>query len=156
MVRFRLHRSRVFWFGLPGLLFILWAWADSMRYHSSVVLHRGMNGGTDTIRQFLGTIDFRWWLRTPEPSLALKHWRYPFLREPHEHRKVLPQPITFKQQDFSYGKVVKTRAIIIIPHWLILLTYLLVWGGLLLWRWKAHADHRKLVEGLAGTGTGMP
>ena len=35
--RFRLFRSRAFWFGVPGLMFLLWAWADSMRYNLSLI-----------------------------------------------------------------------------------------------------------------------
>lgn len=30
------YRSRMFWFGLPGLLFLLWAWMDSIRYATSI------------------------------------------------------------------------------------------------------------------------
>lgn len=34
-MRLRLVRSRVFWFGVPGLVFLLWGWWDSSRWESS-------------------------------------------------------------------------------------------------------------------------
>jgi len=30
------YRSRLFWLGVPGLLFLVWAWGDSMRQEASV------------------------------------------------------------------------------------------------------------------------
>jgi len=30
------YRSRLFWFGLPGLAFLLWGWWDSWRHYSEV------------------------------------------------------------------------------------------------------------------------
>ena len=35
MVR-RFYKSRLFWLGVPGLVFLLWVWWDSGRYESSV------------------------------------------------------------------------------------------------------------------------
>jgi hypothetical protein len=147
---FKLHRSRAFWLGLPAFLFILWAWMDSLKYQSWITLHRGARGDSDTFRQFLGTVDLRWWLQSPEPDLPLQYWRWTRRREPHEHRGVAPQPLTLKKERFAYGSVVKTRAIIILPHWFLLALYTLPWAGLLVWRWRAHASRRKLVREIGG------
>jgi hypothetical protein len=145
---FKLHRSRAFWLGLPVFLFIVWAWMDSLKFQSRITLHRSARGDTDTFRQFLGTVDLRWWLQSPEPNLPFKYWRWTRKRQPHEHRGVDPQPITFKKERFAYGSVVKTRAIVILPHWFLLALYMIPWAGLLAWRWRAHSAHQKLVQEL--------
>lgn len=31
-----IHRSRLFWLGLPGLLFLLWGWWDSWQHYSEI------------------------------------------------------------------------------------------------------------------------
>ena len=38
VARFRLRCSRAFWFGVPGLVFLLWAWDVSMRKPTTVWL----------------------------------------------------------------------------------------------------------------------
>lgn len=40
------YRSRLFWLGLPGLVFLLWLWWDSMSYSTTVSLSwEGRSGG---------------------------------------------------------------------------------------------------------------
>lgn len=153
---FKLHRSRAFWLGLPGFLFIAWAWTDSLKYQSRIILHRSVRGDTDTFRQFLGTVDLRWWLQSPAPNMPVQHWRWLRKRQPHEHHGVTPQPITFKKERFAYGSVVKARAIVILPHWFLLTLYTLPWAGLLAWRWRVHVAHQKLVQELEDQERGLP
>ena len=145
---FRLHRSLTFYLGLPGFLFIAWAWTDSLKYQSRIILQRSARGDTDTFRHFLGTVDLRWWLQSTEPTLPVRHWRWSPKRELHEHRGVAPQPITFKKDRFAYSSTVKVRGIVILPHWFLLTLYTLPWSALILWQWKKHTVHQKLIEQL--------
>lgn len=119
-----------------------------MKYQSQITLYRGVRGSTDTFRQFLGTVDLRWWLHTPEANAPFRDWRWLRSREPHHHRDLPARPITFQKEDFSYGNVRKTRAAIVLPYWFLLTAYLVPWLALLLWRWKKHADHQRLVAQL--------
>lgn len=41
---FRIHRSLLFWLGIPGLLFLLWAWRDSMHSGLRLSRHYGIEG----------------------------------------------------------------------------------------------------------------
>lgn len=54
----RLLRLRSFWLGLPGLIFLLWAWHGSSRYSASAFLSVG------TMRE---------WVESSHSSITLKH-----------------------------------------------------------------------------------
>lgn len=50
------YRSRLFWFGLPVLVFFLWSWADSRRFESWI--SREERGRTLVFRQAEGAVSF--------------------------------------------------------------------------------------------------
>ena len=59
-MRFRLFRSRAFWFGVPGLVFLLWGWWVSMG-HQSVAMFKGTGvGGSWGIGQMGGEVYVVW------------------------------------------------------------------------------------------------
>ena len=129
-MRFRLFRSRAFWFGVTGLAFLLWGWWVSMGYESWVGF-----GGTHQWRlgQLGGEI-YAWWdvggwpdgqFYSAEhgemPLEAAREWRLRLIEE--RHWFVPPNSYAF------------------IPYYWIVLGYLAVWAGLLIWR-KRMFDQR--------------
>ena len=139
-MRFRLFRSRAFWLGVPGLVFLLWAWGDSAKSEFKGHVSKGpwfvhltqgagylqlqiTRGGLASPWNSSAQRDPRvsggeWW-----PGLFYRpQWRY------HERPAGWSGSI-----HFSYPSVTNT---LILPHWFLLSLYALPWCGLVLWRWR--------------------
>jgi hypothetical protein len=123
-MRFPLFRSRAFWFGVPTLLFLLWAWVDSTRNLTEV--------GRES----------------PWGSFAVEHWNSavvlsrapvgsPFnfynmsLRGPYPTKDPAPTvwwPAAKAERDHV------GRPFVQIPHWLLVLAYLGAWSLIIAFR----------------------
>lgn len=118
-MRFRLFRSRAFWFGVPGLVFLLWGWWVSMGHAS----YAGFGGPSHwTIGQCGGEVFVRW------HSGESPDWR--IFKAGHEKASV-EQLREWKDDAAEYWT---TSGYFLLPYRLLVLYYLAVWAGLLTWR----------------------
>jgi hypothetical protein len=123
MKRFRLFRSRAFWFGVPGLVGLLWGWWVSMGYWSWVGL-----GGTESwgIGQMGGQVFIVWNVdRGPEwGDFRALHWKISGYEARIER---------YKLAAFSDG-FMPTRRQVLFPYLWLVTGYLAGWAALLIWR----------------------
>jgi hypothetical protein len=120
-MRFRPLRSRAFWFGLPGLVFLLWGWWMSTEHYSGV----GFGGHSLGIAQLGGEV-FVFWRSDGWPdwrSLGAFHNDMPW-EDARELKRL---------QALSQPMVPTFRRIFIPYHWPVLF-YLAAWAGLMFWR----------------------
>lgn len=156
-----IYRSMSFWLGLPGLLFLLWTWRDSLTHvagiHRSVTIEclESISGATD----FIGYRSGGFWVivNTMEPHPEASEPRS-IHRGPIEvdHDELL-EGLTGNQAsprlhwrspdpDFERGNVGITG--FVLPHWLALILYLVAWGAVMTWRQKrSHRMERQLLTG---------
>ena len=131
------YRSLLFYLGLPGLLFLLWAWVDS-NFHrtahtSSVVASSTTAFRSSTIMNHRGAIRIEHRVIRGggfSSTLSRSHFdRVPF----QQHHAWFPWP----QRRQSKGLLDHTPGVITagititeftIPHWLLILPYLLLWS----------------------------
>ena len=137
-MRFRLFRSRGFWFGLPGLVFLLWAWGDSSRWESNCSVSAGRWYGYLSQRQGYLQIEVirgdppvpvTFWVERSTRASGREiwlEWRYwPQWR----HHEL--EPGLHGWLHVSHRSVSDT---LILPHWFLLLLHLIPWGGVMFWR----------------------
>lgn len=131
-MRFRWFRSRVFWFGVPGLVGLLWGWWISRGYWSDVVA-----GGAHSVMigQGGGEI-YVWWDPSGPPD-----WSE--LSASHEE-KTEEEADKAKIQMIGWQEYEPRCRLVFIPyHWPVL-AYMSGWCGLVLWRKR---NYRALPEG---------
>jgi hypothetical protein len=125
MDRFRLFRSRAFWFGVPGLVGLMWGWWVSMGYRSYVM------AASDVAELLFGQIDGEVVLvRGSGPLPPLDDWVW-------VHDELVPGMAEgIKREEQALDDAGISRAVFIPYYWLVL-AYLAGWAGLMLWRsWK--------------------
>lgn len=128
-MRFRLFRSRAFWFGVPGLVFLIWAWGLSKTHYSGV---GNLDGPfSKKIGQLDGDVLLGW---NPWPSS--NSWRGFHERIPPGHAQEI--------KEFFKELGVPGVWVIFIPHRSLVTGYLLGWAGLVFWRSR---KYRALPEG---------
>ena len=121
-MRFRLFRSRAFWFGVPGLVFLLCGWWMSMG-HSS---YAGFGGSPEwSIRQGGGEVFAAW------SSFGWPDWRQVYGR----HQKVPVEYFGHSKANLAAWCKYWTNSgyVVVSYHWLVL-CYVAVWAGLIFWR----------------------
>jgi hypothetical protein len=128
-----LHRSLTFWSGILVVAFISWAWRDSIG--SFTFLRSGhaylTQAGSGVAVCYDGTLSTGFQMhrdyRQYKAVLNGGEIGITFLADVTGHREpiILPLPMAVQQ---SY------KLSVFLPHWLILLTVVLPWYGLLLWR----------------------
>lgn len=131
-MRFPLFRSRAFWFGVPTLLFLLWAWVDSTRNLTKIT--RESPWGSFAVEHWNSAIEIsRAPVGSPFKFLSM-FWRggYP-TKDP---APTVWWPAANAERDYL------GRPFVRIPHWLLVLTYLPAWSLIIAFRrrhWmKAH------------------
>jgi hypothetical protein len=119
-MRFPLFRSRAFWFGLPTLLFLLWAWEDSTRTNT-LLMGKGPWGSFSFEHRDSAIEVCRAPVGSPFPFPD--HWfRGQYMtKEPVDPAPRIWWPAVKAERD-SVG-----RPFIRTPHWLLVLTYLAAW-----------------------------
>jgi hypothetical protein len=134
-----LHRSKLFWFGLVGLVFLLWAWNDSrsigtsMRWQSFSI---GFSAGSYASSINLG--------RVQNDLVNGPMDRKIYLQRNHTgtvHAWFKPLRIYETRHPTGLSQTV------VIPYWLTTSFYLAAWSGVIIWYRKrlrgslaAHAD----------------
>lgn len=147
-MRFRLFRSRAFWFGVPGLVFLLWGWWDSSRWES--------NGSVSASRWFCDLMQRRGYVqidvsRSDSPGSVSHHRarmvKFSGERSPlapgQENRpewQYWPQWRHHELKPLTRGSISIRRSgvsdVLILPHWFLSLLYLLPWCGVIYWRFR--------------------
>lgn len=129
------YRSLIFWLGVPGAPFIVWAWFRSMEGGTGFQwVGKGrsffLSHGGSTLR--FGTDDAS---LKPERGFDLWDWSL----EEIEDLRWFPGP------DFVRSAEDPTL-ILLLPHWLGLLLYLAAWFGLMAaWRARVRRSRRELL-----------
>jgi hypothetical protein len=120
-----IHRSLTLWLGCFGVVFILWAWADSRK--------------TDTLLIFPGGPPYRY-LTSGEACLgsvfisgaSIDHWE--IYRMQGRSYPAFPRPRFHEKRSDEWRPTYET----FIPYWLILAVYLPCWFLLLWLRARRH------------------
>lgn len=123
-MRFRLFRSRAFWFGVPGLVFLLWGWTSSMHQHTSL-FHREVG-----VCQFdTGQIQFN---TIPERE---KKWLPPYRVSRSEwHDSTGDSWFNNRGRMFTRQG---DEILMVIPFWKAVVGYLTFWIVIIGWReWR--------------------
>lgn len=123
-MRFPLFRSRAFWFGVPTLLFLLWAWVDSTR--SITEIGRQSPWGSFAFDHRNSAIEIS---RAPVGSpfnFSNTLWRGAYATK--DPAPAVWWPAVKAERD-SVG-----RHFVRIPHWLLVLAYLAAWSLIITFR----------------------
>ena len=151
------YRWKSFWLGLFVACFLAWAWWDSMRFISGVSwreIHAGNSGGGVFLEHrspssgAIGPVaDFQW-VRFPMNFLCPSGVQIPAFSRPLLLRgggnedavfePGYPWPTSYlESMRFMMNLQPSRDWHLIIPHWLVLLTFGVPWSGLLIWRgWR--------------------
>lgn len=122
IMRFRLFRSRAFWFGVPGLVFLAWGWWISMGYFSEAGFWGAYSWG---IGQMGGEIYALW------DSDGGPEWRSFYA----EHQEMTGEQAREVKEDWVLASKwdPSVRYVFIPYHWPAL-GYVAGWAGLIFWR----------------------
>ena len=121
-MRSRLFRSRVFWLGVPGLVFLLSGWWISMGHSSQVA-----GGGV-----------YQWWIGQVAGDVVMC-WdpeRWPDWGNFHaEHDEISGEDAReWKTQLARIREVEPDYRYAVVPYYTLVLSYLAVWLGFVVWR----------------------
>jgi hypothetical protein len=134
MIRYRPLRSPAVWLGLWTLLFMLWAWKDSVRWESHVFVPTS----TSEIQAGSGrnAVEF-----------AITHTTGRFVRG--DDYITLTKPCVYREElsewidppgpwiaAVSTGTFMEDVFVMTFAWWFIILLHLILWGGFVAWRWK--------------------
>lgn len=146
--RFPLHRSLIFWLGLPGLLFLLWAWVDSafhvtvwsrgLEVHGPTWIRIGPEG--DSIRHACGRVEVHFHseeMASPDHSVSVVYLKPDFSRRGVGGRSLYWRPELETEVVAMRSGFRMLHRTVTIPHWVIIAGYLAGWYGLLMWRRRA-------------------
>jgi hypothetical protein len=151
-MRFRLFRSRAFWLGVPGLVFLLWAWGDSAK--SEFKGHVTKGPWFVHLTQGAGYLQLQITRGVPVSRLDFSAERVPRVSggESWPGLYYLPQwrhhesPAGWMGSFYnSHPSVTNT---LILPHWFLLSFYALPWCGLVVWRWRRLVVARRVAAAI--------
>ena len=136
------YRSRIFWFGLTGVVVIFWSWADSFRFIRSAHTPDRVKRGTSVVSYLsfysrvgiLGvsyeSIDYAQRSFASLPSRGFSAHAMPLsnpgwanLRK--KNSSIFQNPIAFFEK---VDKEIRTKYFYV-AHWSLLLVYSFVWAG---------------------------
>jgi len=139
----KIHRSIAFWFDVLLVIFICWAWRDSYRYGSGVMVPNwscsNFWGGVHVSHAGTGTGQWSAQRERVARASALLFQRPYFLRGqgkqlPPGYRWSYESPSSYEWASYFYRYYTPDMWVLFIPHWLIILTIVILWLGLLVWR----------------------
>lgn len=137
-MRYRPFRSWTFWLGVPGLIFLLWAWADSMFYNSQLsletvfLLEKGRTfSGRDSISNSGADVSISWALSDGSGSKLLSRKFGSTQRDAYDHTEWFPLPSYLVTRNY-HGRIYHNLST---PHWFLLLCYAFGWTVLILVQW---------------------
>ena len=143
---YRLSRSLLLWLGLPGFLFILWAWHDSLTYETGIARSYSQSSGTgvtitssDFIGQTQAAVIIQWHLLSPSERgmlvtsgpTSVRNFRPP---PPESGWKTIFPGRRDGMSDRRFPHLTTKLKRILIPHWQILFWYTAAWVGGIAWR----------------------
>ena len=131
-----LVRSLTLWFGLFGLVFLLWAWADSFERSSGAWVQRGRP--FVTARNHSSTVQLAWGYVEPGNNAGISR---EISSDP--ERPLLWARPRFEKERGGSASIITLR----LPHWLLLCLYLPAWAILLAWRRRKRAAAGKAAPG---------
>ena len=140
-----LHRSKLFWLGLFGLVFLLWAWKDS-RNDSAVILWQSKAMGFSASHSgsliHLGRVNGGMAYSRPDKRFHLQR----------NHLKTR-SPWFQRFQLYDVRSPAGLSQSVAIPYWAIVAIHLVAWILALLWqrRWL-----HKALSGSVTTDAGLP
>lgn len=119
---FRFFRSKTFWFGVPGLVGLLWGWWVSMGHHSMagflgprLVVAGQIQGEVYAHSEGSGWLDWSGFICWHEPV-------------PVDHASELKSALARQREQVS------TAGFVFVRYYRVVLCYIVVWTGLLIWR----------------------
>ena len=127
-MHFRLLRSRALWLGVPGLVFLLWAWGDSMRHATSI---RCLWKVGFQVTQISGTATFAVW----RDSLAVGFPDFEGDRREMPDEHAVARAKLFAEVDLAWMRADESPRSISVRHPVVLAGYLFPWSALIAWRW---------------------
>jgi hypothetical protein len=156
------YRSRLFWLGIPGLMFLLWAWAKS--HGTEMLTCLGASGGwggsgygklmwfrVETKGDALVGLDLRNGQVCPQadtfftsaPALAAPRFNTSFTSP------LLPEPQWFPAPGWRSETVdAGSYLFLSLPYWLVTGLYGCAWvAGLVGWQWRKHRLHQSPAVG---------
>lgn len=149
-MRFRFHRSLVFWFGLFVLIFLCWSAIDSARYLSKWSLCRNGMDVWSINTGFSRVIFARTRMIDTDP-LAIHTYAVtsPYGRlerytsDPAKSPTPFPLWSVSQEAPFSSYQLLIHR--LVLPYGLIIPVYIALWGAMLALRWRS-ANKRQAIR----------
>ena len=141
-------KSRLFWLGVPGLVFLLWVWWDSGRFSSQLIWHRTTSTHCVEIRE--GKVG--WSRETPgtllayaKPYRVIRFDHATWLAEPRERHfdfvrpfdwdeysvAEVPDPVLESDESLKGNRIEFTEGSIAL--WVVVLGYVALWLGGVVW-----------------------
>ncbi|BCX49012.1 hypothetical protein HAHE_29200 [Haloferula helveola] len=123
-------KSIVFWSGVPGLVFLAWAWCDSNRHFRSVIYYRKplihLLHGEGAVS--LSVVE--------DGPAAVSSIKPPVVGiYPDGNSPYRPSPTWFPSPSFESvgdeGRGIGTDTHVVIPYWMLTMGHLLFWAGLM-------------------------
>lgn len=163
---YRLSRSLLLWLGLPGFLFILWAWHDSLTHETGIARSYSQNNGagvtvtsSDFIGQTQAAVIIQWHLLSPSERgmlvtsgpTSVRNFRPP---PPESGWKTIFPGRRDGMSDRRFPHLTTKLRRILIPHWQILFWYTAAWVGGIAWR--RHRARKLMAPAEAENGDGLP
>ncbi|MEK7951666.1 hypothetical protein [Luteolibacter soli] len=148
------YKSRLFWCGVPGLVFLLWVWWDSGRHYSEVTWYRGSE--ERDVRVYRGVVEWR----SVVQRLFIPGTKQLFV-DRHEMVEVDKNGLGFTREcgfDLPAGfrreekpdddlKMTYEAVEVSVALWLIAGCYAAMWlGAVFAWRWRKRRVMRRLTE----------
>jgi len=160
-----LYRSVVFWLGCFVLLFLVWAWADSLKTRTSyrriwavatlVGPGTARHVGTciDAVWVDSGRVGFRWnHAKVASPGLRGLYQRFEFAREPASGNEAIQRmPMAAREQHDPTTGVTIVSYRVAVPMWGVVVLYLMVCGGVMVW-WRRRMRRVLLESGRTEEG----
>jgi hypothetical protein len=126
VTRFRLFRSRAFWLGMPGLVFLLWLWSQSVPRGFIATWTGGP--GSFKFSNEQGAILVTRSPRGSDINFGTEFWKDGWPAKEDPKAEWWPQPEASRHADgMRYWTL---------PYWLLGAVYLIPWSGLVIWRWR--------------------
>ena len=143
-----LRRSPLLWLGLFGLVFLLTAAVDSIRTVSRIDYHRdgsvlwGVSSSGLCMR--MHRLDLK---TTTYQATTWKDFGYRYAVPAGSTCHLFQQP-RWETRSNAHEHLEMLH----LPHWLIILSYLLLWGSLLAWRWRRRVRSARATAAPVATG----
>ena len=122
-MRFPWYRSLAFWLGFPGLLFLLWIWFLSAKHRTDLSITGPV---TFVVANEAGFIRVTCWKDPAQPGWSDLRADHMIVRQ---SSRFFPD-VAWRVQTHS------SVFDLWLSHWVVLLSYLVIWGLVLGWRWS--------------------